>query len=80
MKNFFNKTSSVLVPHYQGLTVKQIDELMFKEKTNIKDWPTGTKLIRINTEDWYTVEDWYFNIEIVYSFSTIRSTSSSTKL
>mgnify|MGYP000154353688 CR=1 FL=1 len=27
MKNFFNKRSSVLVTHYQGLTVKQIDEL-----------------------------------------------------
>jgi len=27
MKNFFTKTSSVLVTHYQGLTVKQIDEL-----------------------------------------------------
>ena len=27
MKSFFNKTSSVLVTHYQGLTVKQIDEL-----------------------------------------------------
>ena len=27
MKNFFQKTSSVLVTHYQGLTVKQIDEL-----------------------------------------------------
>ena len=27
MKNFFNKTSSVLVTHYQGLSVKQIDEL-----------------------------------------------------
>ena len=27
MKNFFSKTSSVLVTHYQGLTVKQIDEL-----------------------------------------------------
>ena len=27
MKNFFNKTSSVLVTHYQGLTVKQIDTL-----------------------------------------------------
>jgi len=27
MKTFFNKTSSVLVTHYQGLTVKQIDEL-----------------------------------------------------
>ena len=27
MKNFFKKTGSVLVTHYQGLTVKQIDEL-----------------------------------------------------
>ena len=27
MRNFFNKTSSVFVTHYQGLTVKQIDEL-----------------------------------------------------
>ena len=27
MKNFFQKTSSVLVTHYQGLSVKQIDEL-----------------------------------------------------
>ena len=27
MKNFFNKTSSIFVTHYQGLSVKQIDEL-----------------------------------------------------
>ena len=27
MKNFFKTTSSVLVTHYQGLTVKQIDQL-----------------------------------------------------
>ena len=27
MKDFFNKTSSVFISHYQGLTVKQIDEL-----------------------------------------------------
>ncbi len=27
MKDFFNKTSSVFVTHYQGLSVKQIDEL-----------------------------------------------------
>ena len=27
MKTFFNKTSSVFVTHYQGLTVNQIDEL-----------------------------------------------------
>jgi len=27
MKEFFNKKSSILITHYQGLTVKQIDEL-----------------------------------------------------
>ena len=27
MKNFFSNTSSVFVTHYQGLTVKQLDEL-----------------------------------------------------
>ena len=27
MKNIFNKTSSLFVTHYQGLTVKQIDKL-----------------------------------------------------
>ena len=27
MKSFFNKTSSVFITHYQGLSVKQIDEL-----------------------------------------------------
>ena len=27
MKKFFNKTSSIFVTHYQGLTVKQIDAL-----------------------------------------------------
>ena len=27
MKDFFNKKSSIFVTHYQGLTVKQIDEL-----------------------------------------------------
>ena len=27
MKNFFNKTTSVLVTHYQGLTVNEIDKL-----------------------------------------------------
>ncbi len=27
MKDFFQKTSSVFITHYQGLTVKQIDEL-----------------------------------------------------
>ena len=27
MKNFFENKSSVFITHYQGLTVKQIDEL-----------------------------------------------------
>ena len=27
MKNFFNSTSSIFVTHYQGLTVKEIDNL-----------------------------------------------------
>jgi len=27
MKGFFKKTNSILITHYQGLTVKQIDEL-----------------------------------------------------
>ena len=27
MKGFFSKTSSILITHYQGLTVKQIDKL-----------------------------------------------------
>ena len=27
MKDFFNKKSSIFITHYQGLTVKQIDEL-----------------------------------------------------
>ena len=27
MKDFFNKTDSIFITHYQGLTVKQIDEL-----------------------------------------------------
>ena len=30
MKNFFKKTSSVFVTHYQGLTVNQLDELRAK--------------------------------------------------
>ena len=30
MKGFFTKTNSIFVTHYQGLTVKQIDELKTK--------------------------------------------------
>ena len=32
MKNFFNNTNSVFVTHYQGLTVKQIDNLRAEMK------------------------------------------------
>ena len=34
MKGFFSKTSSVFVTHYQGLTVKQIDELRAEMRKN----------------------------------------------
>ena len=34
MKAFFNKTNSILVTHYQGLTVKQIDELRSEMRKN----------------------------------------------
>jgi len=34
MKDFFNKNSSILVTHYQGLTVKQIDELRAEMRKN----------------------------------------------
>jgi len=34
MKNFFSKTSSVFVTHYQGLTVKDIDKLKIEMRKN----------------------------------------------
>tara|TARA_B100000029_G_scaffold473830_1_gene515577 strand:- start:289 stop:798 length:510 start_codon:yes stop_codon:yes gene_type:complete len=34
MKTFFNETNSILVTHYQGLTVKQIDELRSEMRKN----------------------------------------------
>ena len=34
MKEFFNKTTSVFVTHYQGLTVKQIDDLRSEMRKN----------------------------------------------
>ena len=37
MKDFFSKTSSIFITHYQGLSVKQIDEL---EIRNEKTWNT----------------------------------------
>ena len=34
MKNFFNKTSSIFITHYQGLSVKQLDELRSEMRKN----------------------------------------------
>ncbi len=34
MKDFFSKNNSILVTHYQGLTVKQIDELRAEMRKN----------------------------------------------
>ena len=34
MKNFFKKTSSIFITHYQGLSVKQIDELRSEMRKN----------------------------------------------
>ena len=34
MKDFFQKTNSVFVTHYQGLTVKQMDELRSEMRKN----------------------------------------------
>lgn len=42
-------------------TIKKIDELMLKEKTDIKDWPKETLPVRINTTNWFRVEDWLFS-------------------
>jgi len=50
--------------HFQDFdTIKIIDSLMLKEKSNIEDWPKGTEHIRINTENWFKVENWYFNVK-----------------
>ena len=35
MKSFFNKTSSVLITHYQGLTVKQISRIVGLAESSI---------------------------------------------
>ena len=51
MKTFFNKTSSVLVTHYQGLTVKQIDELRSEmRKHGILFKITKNKITRLALE------------------------------
>ena len=51
MKTFFNKTSSVFVTHYQGLTVKQIDELRSEmRKHGILFKITKNKITRLALE------------------------------
>ena len=40
-------------------TVKLVDEVMFKEKTDIKMWPNGTK--ELTNNGWFAIDDWYFN-------------------
>ena len=48
MKDFFLKKDSVLVTHYQGLTVKQIDELKSEmRKHGILFRITKNRIIRI---------------------------------
>ena len=51
MKVFFNKTSSVFVTHYQGLTVKQIDQLRSEmRKHGILFKITKNKITRLALE------------------------------
>ena len=37
--------------------IKKIDELMFKEVTDIGKWPEGTNV----QDSWFCVEDWMFD-------------------
>ena len=47
--------------HFQDYdTIKLIDNLMLKEKTDIKDWPTQTLPVRINTINWFRCDEWLF--------------------
>ena len=52
MKNFFNETNSVLVTHYQGLTVKQIDSLRSEmRKHGILFKITKNRITKLALED-----------------------------
>jgi hypothetical protein len=47
--------------HFQDYdTIKIIDNLMLKEKTDIKDWPAKTLPVRINTINWFRCDEWLF--------------------
>jgi len=51
MKGFFNNTSSILVTQYQGLTVKQIDELRSEmRKHSIKFKITKNRITKLALE------------------------------
>jgi large subunit ribosomal protein L10 len=52
MKGFFSKTSSVFVTHYQGLTVKQIDQLRSEmRKHGILFKITKNRITKLALED-----------------------------
>ena len=52
VKDFFNKNSSVLVTHYKGLNVKQIDELRSElRKNGIKFKITKNRITKIALKD-----------------------------
>ena len=52
MKGFFSKTSSVLITHYQGLTVKQIDKLKSEmRKHGILFKITKNRITKLALED-----------------------------
>jgi len=54
-------TTRDLHNHFQNYnTIKIIDDLMLKEKTDIKDWPTQTLPVRINTINWFRCDEWLF--------------------
>ena len=52
MKSYFNATDSVLVTHYQGLTVKQLDELRSElRKQGIKFKITKNRMTKLALKD-----------------------------
>ena len=54
-------TTRDLHNHFQDYdTIKIIDNLMLKEKADIKDWPTETLPVRINTINWFRCDEWLF--------------------
>ena len=53
---------TMLHNHFQDYnTIKKVDELMLKEIVDINLWPKETQKIRINTTNWYALENWLFD-------------------